>query len=349
MACVLPLRGYIARKKNESGKRSIVFNSKLGFTDQRVSLACGRCIGCRLERSRQWAIRCVHEASLWDVNMFVTLTFSDEAVNKSGSLVKEDFVLFMKRLRKFITQYEFDSGVGEYVKRKVKISKAQVRFYHCGEYGEVCARCNFSRVRCSCSVFASSLGRPHHHALLFGFDFQDKVLWKVTDGIKLFRSAKLEQLWPYGFASIGEVTFESAAYVARYVVKKITGKPAAAHYGGRLPEYTTMSRRPGIGKAWFDKYRSDVFPSDEVVIRGGVKCRVPRYYSRCFSLTNPEDYAVIISQRAKAVREGVRREPRRNMKVSRRGVERAEVAVAVVNQEALKMRLAQLKRGRVDE
>lgn len=278
MPCYYPLSGYYGRKTNPTtGKRPVVFNSREGFYDRPVSLSCGRCIGCRLERSRQWATRCVHEASLYSENCFITLTFKNACpiANISGkryvrlpykidpteSLHKRHFQDFMKRLRK----------------RFYGKSKGNVRYFHCGEYGE-------------------TLGRPHHHACLFNFDFPDKILYKQKDGIRLYESKILEELWPYGSCKIGDVTFESAAYVARYVIKKITGDPAKNHYNGKLPEYCTMSRRPGLGKNWMEKYSDDVFPKDFIVIRGK-KSKVPKYYNSNYELTNPSEYLNVKSLR----------------------------------------------------
>jgi len=325
MACLQPLRGFRSRRLTEKGKRGIVFHAKDGFVDLPVVLRCGRCISCRLERSRQWAMRCVHEASLHDENVFLTLTFCDKYLEPSGSLVKSDFQRFMKRLRKFVE----NRGEGR-----------RIRFYHAGEYGELCSDCKASRLRCMCNRFRVSIGRPHHHVIIFGMDFSDKVLWKCVDGIRLYRSKALELLWPYGFASVGDVTFESAAYVARYVVKKITGIPAALYYGGRLPEYSTMSRRPGIARQWYEQFRSDVFPLDEVVIRGGVKCRPPQYYSRLFSVDNPDEYGSIVAKRELACKELERNE----MPVVYGKVSKQSVYYEVMNR-----RVEQLKRGRVDE
>lgn len=250
------MKGYRSLFKNASGKRSIVFSLKSGYSDMKVTLPCGQCIGCRLDRSRQWAIRCMHEASLYTRNCFITLTFNDKYV--TDSLDKRDFVLFMKRLRK-----KFGQGV---------------RYFHCGEYGEL-------------------LQRPHHHACLFNFDFPDKVLFSVNRGVPLYRSALLEKLWPFGFCTVGSVTFESAAYVARYVTKKITGKLAESHYQGKVPEYVTMSRRPGIARKWFESFKDDVYPSDFVVIRDGIKCRPPRYYDSIYDLQDPDSFATIKSKR----------------------------------------------------
>lgn len=258
MPCYNPLTGWYSRFKNDSGKRSLTFKSREGFSDLQVKVPCGQCIGCRLERSRQWAIRCVHEASLYENNCFITLTFDDKHLEPSGSLVKADFQKFMKRLRKM-----FGSGV---------------RYYHCGEYGE-------------------KLKRPHHHACLFNFDFPDKELWDVRDGVRLYRSGLLEKLWPFGFSTVGEVTFESAAYVARYVTKKITGEKAASYYGSLEPEYTTMSRRPGIASRWINQFKRDVYPHDFVVIRDGRKCRPPKYYDRSYELTDPDQFGLIKRKR----------------------------------------------------
>lgn len=253
MPCYSPLHAYKG-KSNEADKIRITFRRSDSWRGEKLDLPCGQCIGCRLERSRQWAIRCMHEASLYSDNSFITLTYNDENLPKNNTLVKEHFQNFMKRLRKNITP-------------------RKVRFYHCGEYGD-------------------SLGRPHYHALLFNYDFPDKKYFSGKDGNKIYTSDMLSNTWTHGFAVAGEVTFESAAYVARYVMKKITGAKADAHYNGRLPEYTTMSRRPGIGKAWFDKYNSDVYPRDGVLVRGSYT-RPPRYYDNELVKIDPSQMALI--------------------------------------------------------
>ncbi len=263
MACYRPLRAYGLR--NAEGKMDISFKPKIGY--EPIWLPCGQCIGCRLERSRQWAMRCMHEAQMYDRNCFVTLTYDDEHLPPNGSLNKRDFQLFMKRLRK-----RYGSGI---------------RYYQCGEYGEL-------------------LGRPHHHAILFNFDFPDKELWSVRYGVRLYRSASLEQLWPYGYSTIGDVTFESAAYVARYCTKKITGKLAHEHYKGKLPEYATMSRRPGIGRTWLEKYKDDVYNYDYVVVRNGLKLRPPRYYDRIYDEIDPERMMAIKEKRGEAAKENIK-------------------------------------------
>lgn len=241
MTCYHPLTGYRSRDLNPSGKRSIVFNPgpKASFSGIPLKLPCGQCIGCKLERSRQWAIRCVHESQLHEQNTFITLTYDDKNLPSDGSIHVSHHQLFMKRLRKLI-------------------SPKTVRFFHCGEYGE-------------------QTGRPHYHTLLFGHQFSDKTLLKKHRDQEYFTSETLRKLWPQGNNIIGNVTFESAAYVARYITKKITGREAEKYYEGRKPEYVTMSRRPGIAQSWFDKFKTDLFPDDFVVI-GGRTMPVPRFY-----------------------------------------------------------------------
>lgn len=196
----------------------------------------------------------MHEAQLHELNSYITLTYRDASVS-SPSLQHGDFQKFMKRLRQFF-------------RRKKKIQN--IRFYMGGEYGELNRR-------------------PHFHALIFGADFLDKYPWrKNANGDQLYRSPELETLWTLGDSTLGAVTFESAAYVARYVMKKITGDLAEPHYthideNGEIhhlkPEYNTMSRRPAIGKNWLNKYFNDVYPQDHV-ISNGHPSKPPRYYDK---------------------------------------------------------------------
>lgn len=236
MPCYHPLAAWYAKHRNEgTGKRSITFRLSEGYADRPLSVPCGTCLGCRLERAREWAVRCMHEASMFEENSFVTLTYDDAHLPPGGSLRPRDFVLFMKRLRHV---------------------RPGVRFFQCGEYGD-------------------RGGRPHHHAVLFGCGWPDQEPYTVRKGVQLYTSAELAQLWPHGFSSVGAVTFESAGYVARYTLKKI-GREASAEKG-RTAEYLTMSRRPGIGRAWIERFFKDVYPSDELVVNGRVT-KPPRYY-----------------------------------------------------------------------
>lgn len=240
----------------------IVFHEAPGVLSAKLQLPCGQCIGCRLERSRQWAIRCVHEAQMHEESIFCTLTYDPEHYPDRGSLNYRDFQLFMKRLR-------------------VAYGRP-VRFYGCGEYGEL-------------------NGRPHFHACLFGLKLSDRVFRSTSpSGFKLYTSEFLSRLWPMGDVSFGDVTFESAAYAARYVVKKVNGDAADEHYRridpvtGEVyqlePEFSMMSLKPGIGATWFSKFQLDCLPRDECIIRGKVM-KVPKYYSKLLKRMDAELYA----------------------------------------------------------
>lgn len=218
-----------------------------------IKLPCGQCIGCRIDRSREWSVRCLHEAKCWKENSFITLTYNEENLPSDKSLQYRDFQLFMKRLRE-------RTGL-------------PVRFFMCGEYGELDQR-------------------PHYHALLFGYQFPDLQYWgKSPTGHPVYRSAILESLWTKGNSLIGNVSRESAGYVARYCMKKVTGDLADAHYNGRTPEFARMSLKPGIGAEFFRKYTSDVLPNDYVVA-DGIKVPVPRYYDKLFERSSGDLEAV---------------------------------------------------------
>lgn len=213
---------------------------------------CGNCIGCRLEYSRQWAVRMCHESSFYNENSFITLTYNQENLPEDGSLVKAHLQNFMKRLRR-------------------KNDTKKIRFYGCGEYG-------------------SDLGRPHYHLCLFGYNFPDREIFKGAQGTvwqnrwkkkgydnTIYTSKMLDSLWKKGFQTIGDLTFESCAYVARYVTKKVNGEKKNNWYDGKQPEFALMSRMPGIGNEWIKRFKTDVYPKDFHTING-IKNRPNRYY-----------------------------------------------------------------------
>ena len=224
--------------------------------DHYYIVPCGQCIGCRLERSRQWAIRISQEASLYENNCFITLTYMDKCC--PSTLVLRDFQLFMKRLRK-----KYGNGI---------------RFFHCGEYGDL-------------------NGRPHYHAALLNFDFPDKKLYFTSNGFNYYLSESLSNLWPFGIHLISDLTYDSAGYIARYVLKKITGDAAVDAYRDKAAPYVTMSRRPGIGTPWIEKYLENVYNHDRVVVKGH-ECLPPRFYDEVLKANYPEWFDYIKEQRA---------------------------------------------------
>ncbi|WNK15051.1 MAG: replication initiator protein [Microvirus sp.] len=283
MPCTSPLHAtYVL----ENGKKRLTFSNVLAeqfknnvqSIGSNLQLPCGRCISCRLERSRQWAVRIMHEAQLYDDNAFVTLTYDDEHLPADGSLVKDHFIKFFKRLRKaFVPTVPKDFNDDQ---RAEWMLRYGIRYYHVGEYGE-------------------QLCRPHYHAILFNFWPNDAEIFSRGEN-PLYVSDKLEDLWGYGFVSIGGVTFDSAAYVSRYCTKIVTGDMAHDHYKGKLPEYSTMSRRPGIGRNWFDRYSTDVYPSDNVIVNNHAT-RPPRYYDERLKVDDPQAYEFLRLRRQKRV------------------------------------------------
>lgn len=217
----------------------------------------------------------MHEAQLHTKTSFVTLTMTDDYLLhtrthatrthdkiENASLNKKELQLFTKRLN-------------EDVRRR---SSKGIKYYACGEYGD-------------------KYHRPHYHIAIFGEDFtDDRIYWaKSKAGLPLWRSSRLNRLWPHGDADIGELTFESAAYIARYIMKKITGTKAEAHYT-RIDregnthelehEFNVMSRRPGIASAWFKTFKNDVYPHDHVISRGH-PAKPPRYYDTLLEKIDP--------------------------------------------------------------
>jgi len=208
-------------------------------------------MGCKLERSRQWSVRMMHESKLYEENCFLTLTYSDQTVPQDFSLNLRHLQLFIKRLRK-------------------SLRHRKIRFYACGEYGDL-------------------FGRPHYHAIIFNFDFPDKKPFKLINDKTHYLSTKLTNLWQLGHCTTAEVTPQSCAYVARYVTKKLNNKDEyGANRYYRLspidgvmhqvkPEFAVMSRRPGIGRQYVEQFKSDFYPSGFIIV-DGVKQAPPRYY-----------------------------------------------------------------------
>ncbi len=269
MPCYHPIRAYVGRQAGRNGRFPVVFK----FDDscgREIDLPCGNCIGCRLDKAKEWALRCVHESQMHQENCFITLTYDDEHLPVDQSLDVGHWQKFMKRLRK-------------------QQPGKKIRYFHCGEYGE-------------------KFSRPHYHAILFNHDYPDRV--RFGEGIDTSQS--LEDCWGKGFTTVGEVTYESCRYVARYITKKVTGDRAREHYitfdrytdrqYEIAPEYATMSRGSGIGKGWLEKFGRDVYP-DGFIVHDAVKHKPPRYYEKWFEGSNQEAYKRLKAKRREIMAE----------------------------------------------
>lgn len=245
-------------------------------------LPCGQCVHCRLQNARQKAIRATHEASLYENNCFITLTYNNENLPQNGSIDPKHVQEFMKKLRR-----RFD---GTYLYKDQLLPKIEIRSMGCAEYGE-------------------RLSRPHYHLCLFNFDFKDKYPHRMSgnDWSKekhlAYRSELLEELWTYGYSEIGTLTFESAAYVARYISKKINGDKKDEHYGNRLPERSVaVSNRKGIGLPFLEKYHQEMLANDSVILKGK-QHKLPRYYDKKLEQMFPEQFLKIKEKRLDSIKE----------------------------------------------
>lgn len=286
MTCYTPRLVAQLKKPNDNGKFPLVFNPER-YDETKIDtpfhMACGKCVGCRLSYSREWAIRCEHEIRSLppdSESYFLTLTYAD--LPENGLLVKEDFRKFMKRIRK-------DYG-------------KNLKFFGCGEYGDETLR-------------------PHFHTLLFNFPIDDLRLLKKSGSHDLFISDYLDSKWGHGHTYVGRASFDTAAYIARYVLKKINknypplrelckkaekeGKPLLDSNGKPIEwvdEYVTMSNKNPIGREYLEQYAHDIYDKGFVVYKDGFKAPIPRYYDKVYAEACPEEFAKIKEKRKENVK-----------------------------------------------
>lgn len=310
MTCYTPIDAWIHRsKKTDLGKNLLVFSYNPKTCNQPtpdMQIPCGKCIGCRLQKSKEWSVRCMHEASLYWNNCWLTLTLNDDYIKT--------------RENPYSLQRGTTSEITKFLKRLRKKYGEGIRYFYCAEYGETCFFCKKTEKNCAthgCGNYHPWRGRPHYHVCIFNHDFDDKRYFKTINGKKHYTSETLEALWTdpktkqfMGWATISELTYDSCAYTARYTTKKIYGEKAEEidpvtgirHYeiideNGVIhelePEYCQMSRGSsklqtgGIGKGWLDKYSKEVLDNDSVQFKDQ-KIKPPSYYDKIFDRTVPE-------------------------------------------------------------
>ena len=244
MSCFHPRYAFIAGT-TENGKKLLHFcTPKTGdfgdvsalkhkYRDSLVAIPCGKCVGCKLDYSKSWAVRCVLESLYHKESSFLTLTYDEAHCPKT--LDKKPLSDFLKRLRSAHPDIS-------------------IRFFGCGERG-------------------SLNNRPHYHVIIFGYSFPDKEVIQHQGHQVLYKSKELSKLWSFGLSSIGEVSLQSCAYVARYTSKKVNGKK---------DEFILMSRMPGIGAQYFADKKDLIYLSDKLYGSFGSshKARVPRYFDK---------------------------------------------------------------------
>lgn len=259
-----PEVNYIWMDNNDRWHKSYDFNSSNFVTCKDVvkeykPIPCGSCLSCRINRAGELADRCMLEMNYHDKACFVTLTYNDDHIIRSHytrtdtgecgvseTLFKKHYMDFFKRLRKH------NSG-------------CNIRYVLCGEYG--------------------SLGRPHYHAIIFGYRPDDLVPYTLNRrGQWLYTSRELESIWKNGFVIIGDVTKDSANYVTRYVTKKLYSDVGEENYQkiGRIPPFITTSKRPAIGRLWYEDNK-DWCMDHQISYstdRGGRNFKAPRYFRK---------------------------------------------------------------------
>lgn len=293
--CKRPLKGFRIPNKDPTNDHKILYDYKIAsfkahhiekvcgkwqvsmnefispncedLIDDYIEIPCGKCIECRLAYSRNWANRCMLELLDHDPKecWFLTLTyddmhipnFIDDGIN-IYTLRKKDLQDFWKRLRIDLER----SGI-----------KKDLRYFACGEYG-------------------SNTFRPHYHAICYSLPIDDLVFWsKSKTGNPLFRSEYLEKIWKCGIVTVSPVSWETCAYTARYVMKKANGYDKQYFTDlGYDPEFTVMSRRPGIARKYYDKFKDKIYKFDEIILNNGIKVKPPRYYDNLFENDNPDAY-----------------------------------------------------------
>lgn len=243
-----------------------------------IDIPCGQCIGCRIDYSREWALRCSLESKYHQCTMFLTLTYNDLYVPHSSyvddltgevkdvlTLNPDDFTKFIKRLRRYYSR--------EY-------GKDGLRFYGCGEYG-------------------SNTLRPHYHVIVFGLELNDLVFLKNTGtGNAIYESSFLSKCWKKGFITASESNFDTCAYTARYVVKKRKGKDADEYEKFNIvPEFVRMSRDGGIGLKYYEEHKHEIYANDEIILNDGKKFKPPKFFDKMYNEEFPDEFEKVLNNR----------------------------------------------------
>lgn len=274
--CVNPLYAILTRHKNNNTIKVVPKKSLTKFKGYKnnfkndiekrlfykahsvIELPCGNCVECRLDYARNWSNRLMLESYDYPENekYFLTLTYNDDNISNNESdknkniysLRKRDVQLFFKRLRKDLFVKH-----GFYPK---------IRYYASGEYGD-------------------KSFRPHYHIIIFGLSISDITLYKTSSqGFNYYISEWLSNIWQKGYVVIAPFSWQTANYTARYVMKKHKGKDKDFYDKlGVEPEFSLVSRRPGIGFNYYKKNLKNIYMHDEIYMndidKGGMIFRPP--------------------------------------------------------------------------
>lgn len=268
MTCFRPINAWQYWDKVE-GKTAITFKQPKEYCAG-IKLPCGKCIGCILDKANDWSTRCWCEAKEWNNNCFITLTYNDENLPKNRLLCKKDLQDFWKRLR------YYENGIENWTNPRTQKNEKPIRYFACGEYG-------------------SKNKRPHYHAIVFNWKPKDLKFYKENHaGDRLFISKKLTKIWGKGFVIVGNVTYKSACYVARYTTKKMFNvKKSDLKKGGIESEFILMSRNGGIGINYWNTNKRMIINNEGILIKIGERVknrRIPKYFETLYQKQDEYHY-----------------------------------------------------------
>lgn len=302
MPCYHPMLAY---RKRGSSDKPIIAHAKVDVKErvyplstrnpmayETLTLPCGQCIGCRLDYSRGWANRMMLELPYHETAYFLTLTYDDDHVPMDMYLsvdddgFDDDGVVDDGAIHKHLSLTLRPDDLRDFIKR-LRDNQAyhharKISYYAVGEYG-------------------SQTARPHYHAIIYGLRLDDLEPFGGANGYTYYRSPTIERLWTYGFSSVCNVSWETCAYCARYMLKKQKGATADVYQRYSLhPEFSRCSLKPAIGKRWYDDHKDEAYDYDEIYLataKRGVRFKPPHYFDKLFDLEQPEKLQQIKQQR----------------------------------------------------
>lgn len=264
MGCYHPIKAHQSAPGAKLQLLPDTYKGNSNHHKANIAIPCGTCIGCKSARATHWAIRCEHEASNYDNNIFLTLTYAEKHLPPGGyhdskQAFTADLQKFIKRLRKDISAHP---------RHYSRDPTRNTRYFACGEYG-------------------TTNGRPHYHAILFNVGFPDRyrVGGSEAKGI-LYGADRLAKLWPWGDSRFGDATGAAANYIAQYTLKK-QGRGDHDDDGVyRPPPFVIMSKRPVIGARWLERYTQDL--KKGYIVRDATPQAIPRAYLRYLKKHHPQ-------------------------------------------------------------
>lgn len=282
-------------------------------------LPCGKCLLCTKRHRYHWVLRCMHELHYYEDASYITLTVDEPNLLKVfphreidshewadfdcpsalglarpadvyqwPSLCHRPWQLFFKRLRISLVRGWPCINPASRLPDFYHGCEGGLRFYMCGEYGDL-------------------RHRPHYHAIIYGF-WPPDVLPHPSGRKGLFYSPQLMKIWPHGFNTVARVVPDCISYVAGYVDKKLDNSRLAWAVNNVAPEYTCMSRNPGIGREFCEEFlHTDIYPEnadgsfarDYCLVGDRIRVRTPRYYDDVLALRDSEKFGRLFAHREK--------------------------------------------------